>query len=216
MFVTPNLPALFKKATLKLVEENDTTTRAAEVAVVFSPFHAHLAREMGEDIAGHLFDDDDQIRPELSSVTLRPRVGALRVSARPVLDMDAIVIEPVGLVSVVAKVCGNEKSGLRWLELTCTLLFSLESKLARDFVLDTFGRTRLWTFEPLQRDLLADAHITESLAKLAGAGGKGSSVSFGIVNPETGRSEDRTTPTFEDAERLKQQAADLRAKAGVV
>jgi hypothetical protein len=46
------------------------------------------------------------------------------------------------------------------------LVFSLEEKAARNFVLDEFGKTLLWTFEGLQRELLDAANLHESLAKL--------------------------------------------------
>lgn len=205
MFLTPNVLAQFKKATLKLVKgDGGETTRAAEAALVFDPFTAELAREMGEDLADHLFTADNQIRAELSAVTLRPRVGALRITARPAQDMDGTEIEPVGLSTVTATVKEDERSGHCSLVLTATLVFSLESKVARDFVLDSFGRSLLWTFEPLQRDLLADAAITESLATLAGAGGPGSSVTFGLAG------EPGVTLTHADADRLKEKARRTR------
>lgn len=214
MFQTPNVSALFKKATLKLVKgDDDTPRRVAELALVFEPFVAGLAREIGEDVASHLFDDADEIREELSSVALAPRVGLLRVTARAHEKAEGVTLDNLRLPSLTASVKEDAKNGTRWIALTAVLDLSLETAKARGFVLEGFGRPLLWTFESMQRDLLEEANFVEAASRLAAAGGPGSSVSFGIVNPDGSR-EKGATLTHADADRLKEKARDLRKQAG--
>jgi hypothetical protein len=67
MFLTENIPALFKKGALKLVpaEDGPGHVRVAEATCLIEPFPHTLARELGEEIAAHLFDETNVIRPEL-------------------------------------------------------------------------------------------------------------------------------------------------------
>jgi len=213
MFLTENVPALFKKATLKLVKGDDGgVVRAVEAALVFEPFTPDLAREMGEDIAGHIFGEDDQIRAELSSVDLRPRVGALRITARPHVDLPAIVLEPVGLRSVSAMVREDEKGGTRWVILTVTLVFSLESKVARDFVLDHFGRQLAWTFEPLQREL-PDLKVAQAMGRMASTVRDGGITSMTMSCIENGTVTDSVTIDREAAKRIHANVKSMEKAA---
>lgn len=206
MFLTTNIPALFKKGTLRLVpsEDGPGLVRVAEATCVIEPFPPHLARELGEGIAGHLFTDENAIRGELESIDLRVRAGLQNVTIRPGEALDPIAeLSPVSIKDVTATVEEDKKSGKRWLSFSFVLVFSLESKPARNFVLDQFGHTLLWSFENIQLDLLERAAIHEAAANL-GADGQttltgpdGKAIEF---NPETSRAHRA------EAKRLRQQA----------
>ncbi len=90
--------------------------------------------------------------------------------------------------------------------MTFVLVFSLEDKAARNFVLDQFGRSLLWSFERIDPTLNGFADAKEAAARLAEAGGPGSSVSFGEVGGPM------MTLTPDDAPRLRKEAANLRRK----
>jgi len=64
----------------------------------------------------HLFDDDQQIREELESVTLHPHVGLQRLIARvaPDSDVGRTEIAPVSLVQLKATRLEDEKKGTLW------------------------------------------------------------------------------------------------------
>ena len=82
MFISANVPALFKKGTLKLSQNDEGEyRRVAEAQLVIEPFLEPLARELGDEIAGHLFGDDGRIRPELEAIDLRIRSGLQHVTA---------------------------------------------------------------------------------------------------------------------------------------
>ena len=206
MFVSTMVPALFKKGTLKLVPATDGPgmRRVAEATLIIEPFPAHLAHELGEDIAGHLFGVDDQIRPELEGIDLRVRAGLQNVTARHHEELDPCArLSPVSIKDV--SVARHEDENRVWLSLSFVLMFSLEGKAARNFILDEFGRTLVWTFESLQRELLTEAALHESIAKLADPAGDGSmTASFGIAGEEM--------HTI-DAKAHKQKAKELREKA---
>jgi len=169
MFLTADIPALFKKGTLKLVpnEDGDGIRRVAEAMLVIEPFPVKLAREMGDEIANHLFDDDDTIRMELESIDLRVRAGLQNVTVRPDEALEPIaILTPVSIKDVSATVIDDKKTQRRWLSFSFVLVFSLETREARNFVLDQFGRTLLWSFEAMQRDLLRQADLHETAARL--------------------------------------------------
>lgn len=156
MFHTPNVSALFKKGTLKLTQNEDGEyRRVAEATLVIEPFTPELARELGEEIAGHLFADDDRIREELEAIDLRVRLGLQHVTARIGLDVERplAILSPVSVKDVNASLCEDKKLGRQWLAFSFVLVFSLEEKAARNFVLDRFGQALYWTFEAVQRDL---------------------------------------------------------------
>ena len=200
MFLSENIPALFKKGTLKLQEGEDGYVRVAEATCLIEPFPVNLARELGEDIAGHLFTTDDAIREELESIDLRVRAGLQNVLVRPNEALEPIArLSPVSIKDVTAAVVEDKKSQRRWLSFSFVLVFSLETKEARNFVLDQFGRTLLWSFEGIQRDLLDKASLYDALAKLGDPDGTGqTTVSFGVrgeemteIKPEKHRAEAR-------------------------
>lgn len=182
MFISDNIPALFKKGTLKL-EETDTggLRRVAEATLVIEPFPARLARELGEEIAGHLFTDDGLLRDELESIDLRVRCGLQSVTVRldEALEPEAL-ISPASIKDVTVSRIDQKKTQRSWLACSFVLVFSLEERAARNFVLDQFGKTLLWSFRGMQADLLAKADLHASLAKLGDVGGDGkTSVSIG-------------------------------------
>lgn len=205
MFVSSKIPALFKKGTLKLMPSDDGgSRRVAEATLLIEPFPATLAHELGEDIAGHLFDSDDVIRPELEAIDLRVRVGLQKITVRHHEDLDpCAVLSPVSIKDVsVARVDHEHRS---WLSLSFVLVFSLEEKAARNFVLDEFGKTLLWSFDSLQQTLLSEARLHESLAKLGDPSGDGSTTaSFGVSGGEM--------HTI-DAKAHRQKAKKLREEA---
>jgi hypothetical protein len=209
MFLSEHIPALFKKGTLKLEKGDDgKMRRVAEATLMIEPFPVHLARELGEDMAGHLFDDDGQIRQELEGIDLRVRAGLQRVTARSHEELDPeAVLDTVSIKDVSVKRMEDAKSNRSWLSLTFVLVFSLEDKAARNFVLDQFGRSLLWSFERIDPTLDGFADAKDAAARLAEAGGPGSSVSFGEVGGPM------TTLTPDDAPRLRKEAANLRKRA---
>lgn len=187
MFLTGNIPALFKKGTLKLVQgEEGGTRRVAEAMCLIEPFPFQLARELGDEIAGHLFTDENAIRDELEGVDLRVRAGLQRVTVRHHEELEPVAsLSPVSIKDVSAKRIEDKSTGRCWLSFSFVLVFSLESKEARNFVLDEFGKPLLWSFERLQRELLNEAALHDSLAKLADPSGDGSTkVSVGLAGGE--------------------------------
>ena len=167
MFITENVKALFKKGTLKMVPTEDGYQRVAEATVVIEPFEPDLARELGEDVAGHLFNDDGGILPELGGIDLRVRLGAQRVTARPDPEMEACaILSPVTLKDVSVQRIEDKKTGESWLACSFVLVFALDSRVARTFVLDEFGKPLYFTFESIQQDLIAAAEVRHAAQSL--------------------------------------------------
>jgi hypothetical protein len=209
MFVSSNVPALFKKGTLKLLAgDAGTTKRVAEATCVIEPFPAALAHELGEEMASHLFDDANAIRPELEGIDLRVRVGLQSITVRHHEELDPIgILSPVSIKDVSVQRIEDEKAGRAWLSCSFVLVFSLEEKAARNFVLDEFGKTLLWTFESMQGELLSKARLHEALARVGDPSGDGSTkASIGVsggemheIDPQKHRAE---------AKRLRKQAGE--------
>lgn len=208
MFLSPNIPALFKKGTLKLTTNDDgETRRVAEATLVIEPFPVDLARQLGEEIAAHLFDDEDAIRGELESIDLRVRAGLQNVTVRTHEELEPIaILSPASIKDVSATLVEDKKSQRCWLAFSFVVVFSLEDKAARNFVLDHFGRALYWSFEAMQRDLLEKARMKETVAGLTGRAGSGitTTISSG------GKS---VTITAEEAEAMRADAKELRKQA---
>jgi hypothetical protein len=183
MFVTENVPAIFKKGTLKLVPSSEGgLRRVAEATCQIEPFPFTLARELGDEIADHLFTDDNEIRDELEAVELRVRAGLQTVTVRPHEDLQPVaMLTPVTVQDVRAKRIENKDTGRSWLQFSFVLVFSLEDKEARNFVLDEFGKSLLWSFASMQRELLNQAALHDSLARMVP---DGTSMSVGISGGE--------------------------------
>jgi hypothetical protein len=172
MFVSDNVPALFKKGVLKMTPRDDGTyRRVAEATLVIEPFPVALAHEMGEEFAEHLVDSTGAIREELEAIDLRVRAGLQSVTVRPHEELEPIaLIAPVSIKDVSVTRVEDKKSGRQWLSLSFVLVFSLEDKAVRNFVLDEFGKTLLWSFVSMQRELLQDAAIHDAAARLGELG----------------------------------------------
>jgi hypothetical protein len=173
MFVSENVAALFKKGKLSLVPTEDGYKREAEATLVIEPFTPRLARELGDDITEHLFTDDDEIRDELELIDLRVTVGPQNVVARRHEELEPVaILSPCVIKDVSVKRC-SKKDEADWLACSFVLVFGLEDKEARAFVLDEFGKRLRWTFEAMQRDLLSEARLHDAIATLADPDGKG-------------------------------------------
>jgi hypothetical protein len=173
MFITENVAALFKKGTLKLVMTEDGFKREAEATLVIEPFTPRLARELGDDIAEHLFTDNDEIRDELELIDLRVTVGTQNVVVRRHEELEPVaILSPCVIKDVSVKRC-SKKDEADWLACSFVVVFGLEDKEARTFVLDEFGKRLRWTFEAMQRDLLAQARLHDALATIADPDGSG-------------------------------------------
>jgi hypothetical protein len=173
MFISENVAALFKKGTLKLVMTEDGFKREAEATLVIEPFNPNLAHQLGEDIHDHLFTSDGEIRDELEAIDLRVSVGTQNVVVRRHEELEAVaILAPVTIKDVAVKRC-TKKDEADWLACSFVLVFGLEDKEARAFVLDEFGKRLRWTFEAQQRDLLSQARLHDALATLADPDGSG-------------------------------------------
>ena len=208
MFLSPNVPALFKKGTLKLQTSDEGLRRVAEATLVIEPFPASLARELGDEIAGHLFDDVGSIRPELEGIDLRVRVGLQSVIARHDEALEPIaLLVPVSIKDVSVQRIEDTKTQRTWLACSFVLVFSLEERAARNFVLDEFGKTLLWSFTAMQRELLNQAAIHDAIGKMVPSGGGIDSVTFKTPGHEP------VTLTREDAKVHRDTAKKLRQAA---
>lgn len=155
MFLTTDIPALFKSGKLKLETVDDEIRRVAEATLVIEPFPVDLARQLGEEIASHLFDDQNAIRQELDAIDVRIRAGLQKVTVRLDEALDPIArLSEVSIKDVSAEVHEDLKRGRRWISCSFVLVFSLETREARNFVLDEFGKTLLWSFNAMQLELL--------------------------------------------------------------
>jgi len=104
-------------------------------------------------------------------VDLRIRCGLQRVTVQAHEELPSVaVLDPVSIKDVTVKRIEDEKANRAWLSCTFVLVFSLESKTARNFVLDEFGKPLLWSFEHLQGDLLSVARMHEAAARFGEAG----------------------------------------------
>ena len=179
-FLSPNLAAHFKTAVLRRGENSQPQARAP---FVIEPLSYALAQELGGEVADHLYNDEQQIRDELESVTLHPHVGLQRLIARVVPDSDVgrAEIAPVSLVQLKATRLEDEKKGTRWIALALVLEFDLTTRATREFVIDRFDSVVRLTFEALQGDLLEapeTAGMREHVEKLRQSCGPDGSLTF--------------------------------------
>lgn len=168
MFASAHIPTLFKRCTLKLVEVEDEVKRVAEGACIIEPFTPALARELGEEIAGHLFTDEDSIRAELKGIDMRVRVPLQRVKAARHADLTPAVLENVIVKDCKVARVEDTKALREWLAFTFTLVFDLSDRITREFVIHNFGSAMHLTFEPMQRELLDVAPaVVDAVERLA-------------------------------------------------
>lgn len=156
MFVTKHIPVLFKAAALKLDDKED---RYAHVTCVLEPLYRPLASELGEEIAEHLYDsdaDDAAPRAEISEVAfaIKPSLQYLTVTSHPEVKPLAGKLGGVGIERVKALKIEDPK-GVRapYLALQFVLIIPLETKTAREMVIERFGTLNHLTFQAMQGDL---------------------------------------------------------------
>lgn len=204
MFVTENVRVLFKRANLKLVLEQGELHRIAEATFVLEPLAPELAHELGEDIAGHLFDENEQIRAELDVIGVRMSTGLQIVTSRDHEDLRVDAeLKPVRILTARVERVEDDKTGKEWLRLVFVLSFQLRDREAQKFVLDKFGSWVCLSFKAMQEDLLEEttSKIQRDFVKAIRKGmkdGDGSSVSFGAVDPKSGKVEKGVTITKDD------------------
>jgi hypothetical protein len=153
MFLSKNLPVLFKNATLKVNEENE---RFALVTFVLEPFTPKLAHELGEEVASHFYDDRGVVRPEFTKIGFQAqpgtRVQILTVRAAPDAPGSA-EIQPLRIEGYEVSKPDPEKERLK---LTMTASFSLAERTHRAFAIDRFGTAIYATFKNARPGLLDD------------------------------------------------------------
>jgi hypothetical protein len=207
MFVSENVAALFKKGTLKLVASDDGYKREAEATLVIEPFNPGLAHQLGEDIHDHLFMLDGEIRDELEAIDLRVTVGTQNVIVRRHEELEpCAILSPCTIKDVAVKRC-SKKDEDDWLACSFVLVFGLEDKGARAFVLDEFGKRLRWTFEAMQRDLLSQAEVHDAAARLGEMAGEDWSATLTGPDGEPVRFDSET------AKRHRAAAKNLRQQA---
>lgn len=169
MFTTPNLPTLLKRVTFKLVEQPgaDAKARMAEVAAVLDPFTPDLARELGKDVAGHLFDGADAMLPGVRDIRLDVPPLLQRVTVRWARDLavEAVFDEVVLRALQVTRV---ETADDAWYRATLGLHVPLRDAEAQALA-RVFGALVALTFEAHQRPLFA-ATLARGLAQQAQGG----------------------------------------------
>jgi hypothetical protein len=207
MFVSENVAALFKKGTLKLVPTDDGYKREAEATLVIEPFNPGLAHQLGEDIHDHLFTSDGEIRDELEAIDLRVSVGTQNVIVRRHEELEPVaILSPCTIKDVSVTRC-SKKDAADWLACSFVLVFGLEDKEARAFVLDEFGKRLRWTFEAMQRDLLSQADVHDAAARLGEMAGEDGSATL------TGPDGEAVRFDSESAKRHRAAAKNLRQQA---
>src|SRR3990167_2516234 len=140
MFVTRDVWMVIKKATLTVAEDDTgVEPRMAEFALVLDPFPITLAKELGEDVAGHVYSDEGVLRQEVSTITLDPRVPAQRMSATGAVGHEGTVIRNVDVLGLTLAKKSDEKSGTVWFRATFKVRFDLAPKLNREWIVRVFG-----------------------------------------------------------------------------
>lgn len=150
MFLSKNLPLLFKNAKLMVNEDNE---RFAAVTFVLEPFTPALAHELGDEVANHMYDSRGVVRPEFTKIGFQTQPGTrvqnLTVRAAPDAP-GTTVIKPVVIDSYEVTKPDPEKERLK---LTISASFSLAEKTNRAFAIDRFGTGIYVTFQNAQLDL---------------------------------------------------------------
>lgn len=213
MFTSENVPAFLKSVNLRLDKEGD---RFAFCVFTIEPFMPHLAHELGEEVAEHLFEGAGPKalpRDEVGGIVFNLDFPRQRLAARSHEDLDPVaVLDHVGIGKLkVDRVEDEDGDAPPILKLSFQVEIALNERRAIDFVVQHFGTALLLTFKPMQRDLPLDdaeslARVKESAARLAEAAGPGSSMSFGLVGEEP------VTLTPEDAPRLRDEAREIRRR----
>lgn len=203
MFTTPNLPSLLKRVTFKLVEVPgaDTKQRVADVAAVLDPFTPALAHELGEDVAAHLFDEDDDLLPHVRDIRLDvpPLLQRVTVRFAPDLPVDA-VFDEVTLRSL--QVTRVEAAEDAWYRATVAMHVPLRDAEAQALA-RLFGSLVSLTFEAHQRALFEQV---AAVARHADALLPPSATSMTVTVPGSGRAP--VTLTRDEFARLAEAARE--------
>ena len=165
MFTSPNIAMYFKSAALRL----DGKARVADAQYVLTPLTEAQAQELGELIRDHLFmAGGDQPRVELTKSQFRHDGGLYRLTARldPAIDPE-LVVDEVSVVKMTAQL--KEQEDRTWITFTATLRLPLDTKAAREFVINHFDHPVYLTFEPMQ-DTLLNADMLDAAARLGDHG----------------------------------------------
>lgn len=192
MFSTRDVWMVVKAAKLSVVEDDrNVEHRMAECQLVIDPLPSELAEQLGENVAGHLFNRDGMARHELATITLDPRVPKQRVSVRQVTDGPHTEIRDVEVLSLTGARQEDEKTGKEWIKATVRVRFDLAPKVHREWLSMHFGYGLYFSFDVEQMDMLPkgggvvgafmdeiskapgdmDPTIAKSVAKLAKLGG---------------------------------------------
>jgi hypothetical protein len=164
MFSTPHVGLTIHSAKLRIgSNSNGDVTKEAEITLVCEPFPYHLAQELGDSVAGHLFtrEKEPAVRVELESIQLDPRVPAQRVfvfaDTRGEVAIGMLQQVAFGALKVTKVV--NEKSGMVWLKASITATVDLGWREHRDWLIANFGEIRFFSFACEQEELLPDAGV---------------------------------------------------------
>ena len=189
MFTSPNIAMHFKSAALRLDGKAPDQRRVADAQYVLSPLTEARAQELGELIRDHLFTADDQPRAELTKSQFRHDGGLYRLTARldPAIDPE-LVVDEVSVVKMTAQL--EEQEDRAWITFTATLRLPLDTKAAREFVINHFDHPVYLTFEPMQDTLLNNAAVLDAAARI----GEHGDVTLSVpgeepvhLNPKTSR-----------------------------
>jgi hypothetical protein len=190
MFQTKDVMLKVKAA--KLVESEDSKgnpVKMAEVQLVRETFPIHLARELGEEVASHLWTEDDAIRHELDSITLDPRIPNQRLAIRAVPDMPATELQHVEVGKMTFARQEDDKTGEEWIRATIRIRFDLAPKVHREWLIMHFGEVALFSGELEQLDLIDRANPVKEFVETMreGLSDGVDSVELSMIDPATGR-----------------------------
>ena len=190
MFTSPNIAMHFKSAALRLDGKVPDQRRVADAQYVLSPLMEVRAQELGELIRDHLFiAGGDQPRVELTKSQFRHDGGLYRLTARldPAIDPE-LVVDEVSVVKMTAQL--EEQEDRAWITFTATVRLPLDTKAAREFVINHFDHPVYLTFEPMQDTLLNNAAVLDAAARI----GEHGDVTLSVpgeepvhLNPKTSR-----------------------------
>ena len=161
MFTSPNIAMHFKSAALRLDGKVPDQRRVADAQYVLTPLTEERAQELGALIRDHLFTADDQPRAELTKSQFRHDGGLHRLTARldPAIDPELVVVD-VSVVKMTAQL--EEQEDRTWITFTATLRLPLDTKAAREFVINHFDHPVYLTFEPMQDTLLNNTDVLDA------------------------------------------------------
>ena len=135
MFSDESTAMFFKTAKLCLEKDG---ARTVEMALTIEPLREPLTALVYDELRDHVFDEHGQIRPELKDVTIDPGLRLQRAAFRLDPKIDPEVTVEASVVKYQAKKV-VEANGPDYVRLTVTIAFPLDTKQAREFVVNHFG-----------------------------------------------------------------------------